>query len=233
MAGRSLASPRRMSDSGCGMRWPAGRYVPHGRSGGNASGPAPPNRAQRSRRPSHDPGSRKAGICQDPLCPGRSRDGIARPSFSCFHSLDGPAVCVEEASGAEIQRVLILGKDHAGKVVLDLPVIVGGIGAVGHYDWHSFPRLEHGLAFKLPTREVLGVTGGLATVVDFESHDFPPVYVFFHGRGKLGTKANLFSNGGTLLPVSSGLLCCGCGGRAGHSYNLSYRYYYLLSYKDL
>ena len=101
------------------------------------------------------------------------------PSSVYPHSLDGLSGRIEESSGAEVQCVLILGKDHAGKVVLDLPVIVGGIGAVGDHDGHSFPRLKHGLAFKLPTREVLGIVGGLATVVDFESHDFPPVNVFY------------------------------------------------------
>lgn len=95
------------------------------------------------------------------------------------HSLDGLTVRIEEASGTEVQRVLILGKDYAGKVALDLPVIVVGIGAVGDHDGHPFSRLKHGFAFKLPAREVLGIVGGLATVVDFESHDFPPVNVFY------------------------------------------------------
>lgn len=56
----------------------------------------------------------------------------------------------------------------------DFPVIVGGISAVGNHNGHPFLGAEHGFALELPTGEVLGVIGGLATVVDFESHVFPP-----------------------------------------------------------
>lgn len=117
MAGRSLASPRHRWGNGCGRRWPAGWYVPHGRSGDTALGPAPPDRALRSRRPFPGPGSKTAGTCPVRPCPGRSGDGRVHPSCLCPHSLDGLTVRIEEASGTEVQCVLILGKDHTSKVI--------------------------------------------------------------------------------------------------------------------
>ena len=55
-------------------------YVPHGRSGDTASGPAPPDRARRSRRPFPGPGNRTGGTCPVRPCPGRSGDGRVHPS---------------------------------------------------------------------------------------------------------------------------------------------------------
>lgn len=181
LAGRSLASSHRRSDNGYGTRWPAVRYVPHGRSDGTAAGPAPQDRAQRSGRPSPGQGCRIAETYLCRPCPGRPEGETGCPSWSGPRCRHGLAVRIEEASGTEIQRVLILRKDHTGEVILDLPVIIGGIGAVGDHDWHALLGAEHGFALELPTGEVLGVIGGLTTVVNFESHVFPPEIMIVAG----------------------------------------------------
>ena len=45
---------------------------------------------------------------------------------------------------------------------------------MGDHDGHALLGTEHGFALELPTGEVLGIVGWLATIVDFESHVFPP-----------------------------------------------------------
>lgn len=52
---------------------------------------------------------------------------------------------------------------------------------MGDHDGHPFLGPEYSFALELPARKVLGIVGGLATVVDFESHDFPPVKMIVAG----------------------------------------------------